>query len=200
MRYNNIQGQDQDIMRTKFVNNTLEYLRLNSNKITDVSAINQYLQNFTGLRHVELDANPMNFQNTKKIVQDTNLSYKKKYTLDLYEMSELSVNDIEELVISWKLKLYDMYVKDQGSFDGKEFTFRIKNGSINHRIWTENGEVKEYINYKLHSTLSLADFVQTMRPDARRRSKTSAFTMKYYIKRTLQYTSITPKNFQTLTM
>jgi len=187
MRYNNIQGQDQDIMRTKFVNNTLEYLRLNSNKITDVSAINQYLQNFTGLRHVELDANPMNFQNTKKIVQDTNLSYKKKYTLDLYGMSELSNIEIEKVKIDWKLKLYDMYAKDQESLDGKEFIFRIGNGSISHRIWTTNGEVKQSMNGKLQPTLSLADFAEKMHPIARRRSKTSAFTMKYYIKRTHQY-------------
>merc|ERR1712000_690446 len=111
MRYNNIQGQQNlltletttwNTTRTEFVNYKLTHLYFHSNNITDATAINQYLQNFRGLRYVSFNANPMNFQNTKKLVQDTNLSDKDdSFTLNLMNMRKLSDIEIKELVITW---------------------------------------------------------------------------------------------------
>jgi hypothetical protein len=178
--HNKIQGQD--IMKTKFVNNTLNYLYLNSNNISDSTAINQYLQNFRGLIYVELNHNPINFQNAKMIVQDTNLSVKGKYILKLRFVTELSNIETRELGIIWKLKLYDMYVTNPKSLDGKKFEFEVGNNSIYRMISMTNGEVEDNVN----GISPLADFAETMRPIKEKRqkkeSKNAAFTIKYPIK------------------
>merc|ERR1712000_278747 len=160
MSYNLIQGQD--IMRTEFVNNTLDQLCLSSNKITDASDINQYVQNFTGLKWVGLNANPINFQNVKKMVKVTNLSVKEDYRLNLMYMRELSNIQIEKVISKWKLKLYDMYVKDPKKLDRKTFTILIGNIGFSNYICMVNGNVDEYYNGNKQSSLPLAIFMEEM--------------------------------------